>query len=166
MGKLAKPRGTFKPVARSFTNLWSKWSHHRRPPPPRPPSVYHSRAHESAIIQLIRRRVIFGAFFVITLLKNGPHDLKMVHVPKDTSSNSTQSVISAPKQKYEESYDNFHGMSAVTSDRASWESGGYVCVRHTYSCPLELYLETPGRSRPKNVLYRRVSTSATIFARN
>jgi hypothetical protein len=31
---------------------------------------------------------------------------------------------------------------------------------------LELYLETPGRSRPKNELYRRVSTSATICARN
>ena len=34
------------------------------------------------------------------------------------------------------------------------------------SWSLELYLETPGRSRPKNELYRRVSTSATIFARN
>jgi hypothetical protein len=30
------------------------------------------RAHESAIIQLIRRRALFWAFFVITLLKMVP----------------------------------------------------------------------------------------------
>ena len=56
-----------------------------------------------------------------TFAENGPQDLKMVQ--KDASSNSTQSMIknqpricdkkSAPKLKYEESYGNFPGMSAV-----------------------------------------------------
>jgi hypothetical protein len=33
---------------------------------------YYIRAHESAIIQLIRRRVLFCTFFVTTLLKMVP----------------------------------------------------------------------------------------------
>jgi hypothetical protein len=49
------------------------------------------RAHESAIIQLIRRRVTFLSLFRHNIAENGPHDLKMVQ--KYASSNSTQSVI-------------------------------------------------------------------------
>ena len=49
------------------------------------------RAHESAIIQLIRRRVLFLGLFRHNIAENGPQDLKMVQ--KDASRNSTQSVI-------------------------------------------------------------------------
>jgi hypothetical protein len=71
------------------------------------------RAHESAIIQLIRRRVSLFGPFRHSIAENSPHDLKMVQ--KDASSNSTQSVIKNQplNKKYEESYGNFPGMSAV-----------------------------------------------------
>jgi hypothetical protein len=70
------------------------------------------RAYESAIIQLIRRRVLFLSIFRHNTAENGPQVLKMIQ--KDASSNSTQSVIkSAPKQKYKESYGYFPRMPAV-----------------------------------------------------
>jgi hypothetical protein len=52
---------------------------------------FYIRAHESAIIQLIRRRVLFSGLFHHKIAENGLQDLKMVQ--KDASSHSTQSVI-------------------------------------------------------------------------
>ena len=69
---------------------------------------------------------------------------------------------SAPEQKYRESYGNFSPQ--MSENRAQHAPQG------SWDVPaadwLELYLETPGRSRPQNELYRRVSTSATICAIN
>jgi hypothetical protein len=47
----------------------------------------------------------------------------------------------------------------VSCQGASRESGARAWLP-------ELYLETPGRSRPKNELYRRVLASATICSKN
>ena len=61
-------------------------------------------------------------------------------VQKDATSNSTQSVIkkSDPKQKYEESYDNFPGVSTVRprelrARRISYHTHLHsVCVTHIH----------------------------------
>jgi hypothetical protein len=84
-------------------------------------------------------------------------------IQKDASRNSTQSVIkiSPYKQKYEESYGYFPGMPAVRPLELRIRR---MCVAARWV--VELYLENRCRSRPKNELYRRVSTSATICARN
>jgi hypothetical protein len=92
------------------------------------------RAHESAIIQLIRRQVIFGPFSSYNIAENDPQDLNISQ--KDASSNSTQSVIKiSPDTKvleydsYEESYGYFSGMPAVRP-RELRIRGMCVCVTH------------------------------------